>query len=1008
MKKSRIYRPLLTKNVSLLRAVVMALIVVMPSGAALSRGSDNAAAAGGCPAGITLTNGVCTVKFLWTGKAQFFTVPTGVTAMTMDVLAASGGSGLSIAVHGGWGGEEKATVPVTPGQNLTIIVGGWGSYATCDNIGNCATTPGGYGGGGAGGPNSGGGGGGSFVFGPGNQLLIAAGGGGGMAAGYQEVQGGNGGGTAGGTAGTDPPNSDGATGGGGATTSGPGKGGANGVVIGGPCAGPDGYPGTDGTGPATAPTAFGTGGPGTQPYSGAVDCGSGWSSGGGGGGYYGGGSGGGGLWPAGGGGGSGYLMPQATDASSGIAQSEPQVDISLPPQPQLSIGDVTVDKPLKVDSTADFPVTLSASSTKAVTVDYATVDGTAKEGTGYVKAKGTLSFPPGTKSETIQVTVKAGIGAGPPLTYTVNLSNPANATIASGTGTGTINEAPTLSVDDVTVKRGDPGTHQATFTVSLDRPTSEAVHASYTTMDGTAKVKVDYAKTTGSLLFAPGTQKQKVQVPVLANPDATTPLDFTLNLTKLTPKWVIPGKLIGTATLVPGPIVTSVKADSGPVSGNTRVMVLGAGFAPDDRDAVTSVDFAPTDGSASVAARSFRVLTDGSLTAVTPEVTGSLPASGKKGDKSLETDVTVTTKDGTSPTSKKDLFTFDPVSVVQLGDSVASGEGTLYGYHYDSSTGVWSGGALVPPWAGPYPLCHDSPYAYGQVVTDSLPDAKFTQLACTGANYQDGIINQEADGATQYRPPELGTLAAPDPQYVKAKPDVVLVTLGADDIHFATIVKDCLINAANNILTKGKVSLKCTATNPGPSVQTHALDVFPTMPSNYEALAAEIQSLGDAASTPKEPKIIFTDYMDPLPPGGRTCADTLIINKVPILQPTQLTYLDHVLNTMNTIIKTTVTGLEKSDPNVSLVDISKSFSGHTWCTSDPWDYGLSVYYPTDLKKLATAYFERDKSGAPFHPTPKGQSVIAGLVAPEVNRLLAQEPPDTTAVKGLGARHVLSR
>src|ERR1039458_7832125 len=129
MKKSRIYRPLLTKNVSLLRAMVMALIVVVPSGAALSRGSDNAAAAGGCPAGMTLTTGVCTVKFLWTGKAQSFTVPTGVTAMTMDVLAASGGSGFSIAGHGGWGGEEKETVPVTPGQNLTIIVGGWGSYA---------------------------------------------------------------------------------------------------------------------------------------------------------------------------------------------------------------------------------------------------------------------------------------------------------------------------------------------------------------------------------------------------------------------------------------------------------------------------------------------------------------------------------------------------------------------------------------------------------------------------------------------------------------------------------------------------------------------------------------------------------------------------------------------------------------------------------------------------------------------------------------------------------------
>jgi hypothetical protein len=173
------------------------------------------------------------------------------------------------------------------------------------------------------------------------------------------------------------------------------------------------------------------------------------------------------------------------------------------------------------------------------------------------------------------------------------------------------------------------------------------------------------------------------------------------------------------------------------------------------------------------------------------------------------------------------------------------------------------------------------------------------------------------------------------------------------------------------------------------------------MPSNYEALAAEIQALGDAASTPKEPKVIFTDYMDPLPPAGRTCPDTMIIKNTPILQPTQITYLNHLLSTLNSMIMTTVAGIEKSDPNVSLVDISKSFAGHTWCTSNPWDYGLSVYYPTDLKKLATAYFERDKSGAPFHPTPKGQSVIAGLVSPEVNSLLAKEPPDTTAFSGAG-------
>src|ERR1700733_8592652 len=57
-----------------------------------------------------------------------------------------------------------------------------------------------------------------------------------------------------------------------------------------------------------------------------------------------------------------------------------------------------------------------------------------------------------------------------------------------------------------------------------------------------------------------------------------------------------------------------------------------------------------------------------------------------------------------------------PRSIVQLGDSVASGEGTLYGYTYDTNTQRWTGGNIDAVWPGPYPLCHDSPDAYGHVL----------------------------------------------------------------------------------------------------------------------------------------------------------------------------------------------------------------------------------------------------------------------------------------------------
>ena len=81
-----------------------------------------------------------------------------------------------------------------------------------------------------------------------------------------------------------------------------------------------------------------------------------------------------------------------------------------------------------------------------------------------------------------------------------------------------------------------------------------------------------------------------------------------------------------------------------------------------------------------------------------------------------------------------------PNSIVQLGDSIASGEGTLYGFTFNSATGKWVGPANPnPTWAGPYQDCHQSADAYGHVLAATYPKASFTQLACTGATFDKGI-----------------------------------------------------------------------------------------------------------------------------------------------------------------------------------------------------------------------------------------------------------------------------
>jgi len=89
----------------------------------------------------------------YTGSLQTWTVPCGVTSVTIDSYGAQGGE------NGGLGAEVKGTFAVSPGTTIDILVGQQGLTS---------------------GSGNGGGGGGSFVWNAGNDsLLIAAGGGGG-------------------------------------------------------------------------------------------------------------------------------------------------------------------------------------------------------------------------------------------------------------------------------------------------------------------------------------------------------------------------------------------------------------------------------------------------------------------------------------------------------------------------------------------------------------------------------------------------------------------------------------------------------------------------------------------------------------------------------------------------------------------------------------------------------------------------------------------------------------
>ena len=117
-----------------------------------------------------------------------------------------------------------------------------------------------------------------------------------------------------------------------------------------------------------------------------------------------------------------------------------------PPVPTLSIADVSSNEGDSGTLSLVFTVTLSATSSDTVSVDYATADGSATAGVDYEAASGTLQFTPGERTADIPVTIIGDEDVEISETFSVNLSSPVNATINRGTASGTI------SNDDVTTE----------------------------------------------------------------------------------------------------------------------------------------------------------------------------------------------------------------------------------------------------------------------------------------------------------------------------------------------------------------------------------------------------------------------------------------------------------------------------------------------------------------------------------------------------------------------------
>ena len=184
--------------------------------------------------------------------------------------------------------------------------------------------------------------------------------------------------------------------------------------------------------------------------------------------------------------------------------------------PSLSLADVSQYEGNSGSSDFVFALTLSAPSGRAISVNYATSDGTATQPADYTARSGTVTFAAGATSQSISVPVNGDTTKEANETFLLTLSALVNATVSDAEATGTIrtDDLPLLSVVGSSVTELNSGQNSVTFTVTLSEASTDPVSFDFVTAPGTATAGADYVTTSGSHTILPGETSKTINVNV--------------------------------------------------------------------------------------------------------------------------------------------------------------------------------------------------------------------------------------------------------------------------------------------------------------------------------------------------------------------------------------------------------------------------------------------------------------------------------------------------------------
>lgn len=221
----------------------------------------------------------------------------------------------------------------------------------------------------------------------------------------------------------------------------------------------------------------------------------------------------------------------------------------------LSVSDTAVNEGNSGSTMATFTITLSPAVAQVVTVAYVTEDGTAVSGSDYLTASGTLTFTPGSLTQSVTIAVNGDIlDEGSDESFSLQLHNAVNANLADATANG-------LIIDDDICKvsldvgpmplEGNSGSHTVYFTVTLTTPAAFTATVDYATASATggsgfATPGIDYLPVSGTLSFAPGEMQHLIPVSIIGDLEVELDETFGMYLSNAQPISIYAGASIAT------------------------------------------------------------------------------------------------------------------------------------------------------------------------------------------------------------------------------------------------------------------------------------------------------------------------------------------------------------------------------------------------------------------------------------------------------------------------------